>query len=180
VQIVNENLLDTQMTNKFPFLCNPYIHYRVHKNLPLNSILSQLNSSHTLIPNFFKIHFNIIIKLTPTSPNGIFYWVSANRILYAFVNTPCMLHVRPSHPLWFDHPNNIWGRVHIKNLNCSILVVYCYNFFRYLYYFLLLRSKYSYHFVSNTLILCSFYVIRDRVLHRYKTVGKIIDVYNLL
>lgn len=43
-----------------PSLWNLNVHYSVHKILPVDSILSQLNSVHTLTPYFCKINLNIL------------------------------------------------------------------------------------------------------------------------
>jgi hypothetical protein len=51
------------------FLCNLKVHYHVHKNPPLDLILSQMNELHALISSSFKTHFNIYYS-------SIYAWVS--------------------------------------------------------------------------------------------------------
>jgi hypothetical protein len=48
------------------------VHWDVHKMLPLNPILSQVNPVQSLITNFFKTHVSIILPSTPWSPIGLF------------------------------------------------------------------------------------------------------------
>jgi hypothetical protein len=40
---------------------NSNIPYRVHKNMRLSAIPRQIDTVHILLPNFSKIHFNIIL-----------------------------------------------------------------------------------------------------------------------
>jgi len=50
-----------QLIKVFPtFLWYLKAHYRVYKVTTLDTVLSQLNPVHTLIPYFFKIHFSTI------------------------------------------------------------------------------------------------------------------------
>jgi hypothetical protein len=93
--------------------------------------------------------------------------------MYAFLVSNSCYMSHPSHPPWFDHPNNIWWTVQIMKLlimqsspaSCHLLP---------------LRSKYSpQRLFSNTHNLF-FHSVRDRVSHPYKTTGKIMVLYILI
>jgi hypothetical protein len=47
---------------------DPRVQQCVHKIMPLDSTLNQMNPVHILKPYFFKIHFSIILQSKPKSP----------------------------------------------------------------------------------------------------------------
>jgi hypothetical protein len=88
-------------------LWSPKIHYHVQRSPPLLPLLSQMRPLHNFPPYFSKIHCNINLPSTPRSSD----WFLRFRFPNAFLISRCMLMPKPSHPPWFDHPNNILGSV---------------------------------------------------------------------
>jgi hypothetical protein len=60
MELLLKKLIVRSANQEIPrFLCNPKVHYRVHKSPPLVSILIQMTSVHTLQIHSPKAHFNI-------------------------------------------------------------------------------------------------------------------------
>jgi hypothetical protein len=69
-------------TQEFPsILCNPKVHYQVHKNLPLVHGLSQINPVHVTPSYFSKVRFNIILPRTSVSCIGSLLLVFAPNVI---------------------------------------------------------------------------------------------------
>jgi hypothetical protein len=71
-RIFLEQLTASWLTWITRLLCNPEVHYRDHKNTPLNPILLQINPVHILIPYLLKLHS---ISLLP-KPNSFKWCIS--------------------------------------------------------------------------------------------------------
>ena len=91
---------------------NPAVRYRVHKSPSLVSILSQFNPV-TLTSYFFKIRATIILPSTPRSSKWSlpFRFPHQNPVCTSPLPDTCHMLHPPSHPSWYNHPNNIWWRI---------------------------------------------------------------------
>jgi len=78
---------------------NPNVCYSVHMRLPMDPILSQINSVHNLASSFLKFHLNIIFTATPTSPKWSlpFRFSNQNYICISHLSHACDM-PHPSHP----------------------------------------------------------------------------------
>jgi hypothetical protein len=98
-------------------LWNPNVHYRFHNSEKIVSVLSQVSVTHELSFDLSKIYVNIIPHLYLGLPSGFFPSALPTKTLHALLFSPHVCHVpRPSHPLWFEHADNIWWAVLVMKL----------------------------------------------------------------
>jgi hypothetical protein len=77
------------------------VHYRVHKSLPPDHILGQMNLIHalqTFYPPIYALVFREVAFLQASQPQFCTYLSSHTHARYVLC---------PSHPPLFDHRNNI-------------------------------------------------------------------------
>jgi hypothetical protein len=67
-------------------LCNPKVHYRVHKTRPLVPILRQMTPAHTTCPIYFLFILLLVSsRLRLGIPSGLFPSGFPSKIPYAFL-----------------------------------------------------------------------------------------------
>jgi len=104
-------------------LCNPKVHYSIHKYPPPVPILSQLEAVHTPTTSYFlKIHLNIFLPSTPGSTKWSLSLAFPHQNPVYASPLPHMRYMpRLSHFSRFYHPNCIGWAVQITHK----LLVYC-------------------------------------------------------
>jgi hypothetical protein len=104
--------LSLRLSKNFNSLWNLKVHYRAHKNPPLDSILNQPNPVRFIDPCLLKEDLNVILSPTPRSSQWFPTFGSPNQNP---VNTSPLPHACymscPPHPPSFNHPNNIRWRI---------------------------------------------------------------------
>jgi hypothetical protein len=96
------------------------VYYCVHNSLPLDHILSHMNTVHTF-PTFC---FKYILILSPLSPmfSARFPLGFPTKILYASLVSTCYM-PHQSHTPWLHHPS--WWRVQVLKLLIMQLSLLC-------------------------------------------------------
>jgi hypothetical protein len=93
-------------------LCNPKVHYRVHKNPPRIPLLSQINPLRTLTSYFSTIHFKIILLPTLCLTSRLFFPLSGF-LTKVLSQRRAYYKCYPSHPPWYIYYNNMWWNIQI-------------------------------------------------------------------
>jgi hypothetical protein len=125
----------------------------------------------TISCRFPKIHSYVTIPSTPRSFEWsfLFRFYDQKFICISYVSYVCYM-PRPSHPPWFDHPNNILWSVQIMKLIMQSSATS--------HHFVPLRSNIGQHSVlRHPHSLCYSLNVTDQVSHSYKTTSKIIVLY---
>jgi len=113
-------------------LCNPKVHFCIHKSPPpvpilshINPvhappvpILSQLNPVHAPHSYFFNIRFSIILPSKLGFSKLLFPSGFPTKTLFAPLPHTCYI-PSPFCSSWFDHPNNIWWG--IQNIKLHVM-----------------------------------------------------------
>ena len=137
----------SSMTNQIPYiLCKPMVHYHVHDSLPFAPLY------------FSNNHYNFISPMRRSTK-----WSQPKHCTNFFF--PYISHMpRPSHPPWFDHPNNIWWGILIMKLHIM-------HFFSPV--FCKLLSSYIQISNSVTYSQTPSYCVRGKASHTYIKQGKL-------
>jgi len=94
--------------------------YHVHNRPPIVPIQSEMIPVQTFLPYFSYIHSNIIFPFTHRSSKRSlpFSFSNQNIVCISHLSHACYM-ARPSHPPWFDHPNNN------NNNKMTVTVILC-------------------------------------------------------